>query len=104
MRLVSLLFTAVVVGLSAAIAAGPTLAGRSDDAPVTDVAGLQKALSSVQPGGTIHLAAVTFPKFTLTGHRYSAPVTIVGAGDSTVLSGVLILNTSNLAFASLRVA
>jgi hypothetical protein len=104
MRLVALLFTAVVVGLSAAYAAGPTFAGRTDDAPVTDVAGLQKALGSVQPGGTIHLAAGTFPKFTIQGHRYSAPVKIVGAGPTTVLNGMFVLGSANLAFENIRFA
>jgi hypothetical protein len=72
--------------------------------PVTNVAGLQSALNSVQPGGTIHLAAGTFPQFTLTGHRYSAPVTIVGAGRSTVMNGIMIFNSANLAFQGVRFA
>src|SRR5437868_6150730 len=104
MKLLSLLFTAVAVVFFAVYAAAPTLAGRTADAPVTDVAGLQKALGSVQPGGTIQLAAGTFPQFTLQSHQYSAPVKIVGTGSTTVLNGINIFSSSNLAFENVRFA
>ena len=71
---------------------------------MTDVAGLQKALKSAQPGATIHLAAGTYGQFTLQGHRYSAPVTIVGAGTATVMNGINIFAIENLAFQSVRFA
>src|SRR5438105_15806780 len=98
MKLLSLLFTAVAVVFFAVYAAAPTLAGRTADAPVTDVAGLQKALGSVQPGGTIQLAAGTFPQFTLQSHQYSAPGKIVGPGPTNVPKRINILRPSTPPF------
>jgi hypothetical protein len=98
---------AAAVALSLSHAASPSSAkraGSADDTPVSDIGGLRKALDSVQPGGTIHLGAATFPQFTLQSHRYSAPVTIVGAGPSTVMNGINIFASANIAFENLRVA
>jgi hypothetical protein len=98
---------AAVVALSFAYAGSSSPAkrvARADDAPVTDLGGLQKALSSVQPGGTIHLAAVTFPQFTLQGRRYAQPVTIAGTGPTTVMNGINIFGSANIVFENLRLA
>jgi hypothetical protein len=98
---------AAVVGLSFAYGAASTPTKRVasvDTAPVTDLAGLRKALDSVAPGGTIHLGAATFGQFTLQGHRYAQPVTIVGVGPTTVMNGINIFGSSNVVFENLRFA
>lgn len=103
-RLITLpVLVATVLGCFPGAAAPRTTQSAARAIVVQDAAGFQKAVSSLPAGGTIQLAAGSYPLLSV-GRKFSQPVTITGAGASTVVAGMTLWGAQNVVVSNLTIA